>query len=106
MTAEQQRQPPSGSGAGPPPRAEAGLEPELAALVEALAGRVHDVWARRRLAEGWQRGDRRDDDRREHPGLVPYDELPEDEKEYDRHTVAETLKALVALGYRIERVSH
>ena len=79
------------------------LDGDLAALLEVLAGHVHDVWARRRLAEGWRLGAQRDDDRREHPGLVPYDQLPEEEKEYDRHTVAETLKAIIALGYRIER---
>ena len=35
------------------------------------------------------------------PNLVPYVELPDSEKEYDRSTVFETLKAIIALGYRI-----
>jgi hypothetical protein len=83
--------------------AEVELDGELSALVELLAAHVHDVWGRRRLHEGWRHGARRDEARREHPGLVPYDQLPEGEKEYDRQTVAETLKAVIALGYRIAK---
>jgi hypothetical protein len=33
--------------------------------------------------------------------LVPYEELPESEKFYDRAVVTETLKAALALGFRI-----
>jgi class 3 adenylate cyclase/tetratricopeptide (TPR) repeat protein len=71
-------------------------------LTERLAENTHDVWARRRLAEGWRLGTSRRDDRKEHPGLVPYAALPEVEKQYDRNTALETLKAILALGYRIE----
>ena len=35
--------------------------------------------------------------------LVPYDELPESEKEYDRNTAIETLKLIIKLGYKITR---
>jgi len=38
-----------------------------------------------------------------HPDQVPYADLPESETNYDLNTVMETLKAIVALGYRIER---
>jgi hypothetical protein len=55
-----------------------------------------------RLAEGWNYGPHRDDERKLHPGLVVYAELPEAEKEYDRATAVQALKAVVALGYRIE----
>ena len=79
------------------------LPRELSELTEKLAGNSHDNWARQRLAEGWRYGPNRDDDRREHPDLVPYDELPESEKEYDRTTAMETLKAIVVLGYSIEK---
>ncbi len=78
------------------------LPPELLALTELLARQTHDTWMRRRLADGWRYGPRRDDARKEHPGLVPYDDLPESEKEYDRATAQGVLRALVALGYRIE----
>ena len=35
------------------------------------------------------------------PCLAPYDQLPEKEKDYDRATAGETLKAILKLGYRI-----
>ena len=77
------------------------LTPELLALTERLAEHVHDLWSRQRLADGWRYGPRRDDAKKEHPGLVPYAALSELEKEYDRLTALETLKAMVALGYQV-----
>ena len=79
------------------------LSDELVELIELLAGNVHEHWARRRLGEGWRHGPKPDPDAKVHPGLVPYEALSESEKEYDRTTVTETLKAIVALGYRIEK---
>ncbi len=79
------------------------LDDDLLALVEVLARNNHEVWARRRMRDGWRYGPARNDERREHPSLVPYDELSESEKRYDLDTVIETLKATAALGYRIER---
>ena len=79
------------------------LTDDVAELVELLAQNNHDVWARQRMAEGWRYGPRRNDSKKEHPGLVPYKELSESEKDYDRNTVAETLKTVIALGYRIKR---
>jgi hypothetical protein len=73
----------------------------LSVLTERLAEHVHDTWARRRMAEGWTHGPTRDDDAKTHPGLVPYDALPEAEKTYDRQTALETLKALRVLGHDI-----
>ena len=77
------------------------LPADLAALLERLAENTHEVWARGRMAEGWTWGPARDDAGRKHPCLVPYDRLPESEKEYDRATARETLRAVLALGYRI-----
>ena len=79
------------------------LSDELKALGELLAENVHDVWAEGRIRAGWTYGEKRDDDKKQTPCLVPYGELPESEKEYDRNTAYGTLKLLVALGYRIEK---
>jgi RyR domain len=79
------------------------LSAEILALTEMLARNTHDVWARQRIAEGWRYGPQRDDARKEHPGLVPYEELSDSEKEYDRNTALQTLQAIIALGYRIEK---
>jgi hypothetical protein len=70
-----------------------------------LAENAHDVWARRRLSEGWRYGPQRDEARKEHPSLVPYENLPESEKEYDRSVAMETLRAILALGYHIGKDS-
>jgi ryanodine receptor 2 len=72
-------------------------------LVERLAENAHDQWAARRIHEGWSLGPKRDDAKKTTPNLVAYGELPESEKEYDRDLARETLKAIVALGFRIER---
>jgi len=80
------------------------LSDEILQLTEALARNTHAVWAEQRLKTGWTYGPKRDDELKKHPCLVPYDELPETEKEYDRATALGTLKTIVALGFRIVRV--
>lgn len=71
-------------------------------LMEQLAESTHDTWAIKRLEDGWSYGPNRDDVAKHHPCLIPYSELPESEKEYDRKIVSETLKAVYALGYDIQ----
>jgi hypothetical protein len=79
------------------------LSCEVRQLTELLAKNTHNVWAQQRIADGWRYGPKRDDSCKEHPCLVPYEELSDSEKEYDRNTSIETLKAILALGYRIEK---
>jgi len=71
-------------------------------LREVLARKVHENWARLRTAEGWRYGPKRHDGRKEHPGLVPFDELPESEKDYDRETAMESIRTLLELGYTLQ----
>ena len=68
------------------------LPDELTALIERLAENTHENWAALRLADGWTYGPRRDDERKQHPGLVAYAELSEGEKEYDRATAVQASK--------------
>jgi len=77
------------------------LPKELMQLTERLAANVHHHWIQQRQAEQWQYGEKRDDDRKQSPLLVPYEKLPESEKEYDRITARETLKSILALGFTI-----
>lgn len=79
------------------------LPRELQDLLEELAANTHDVWAAQRIAQGWTYGAARDDAAKKHPCLVPYDDLPDTEKEYDRQTAAQTLKAVLQAGYKIVR---
>ena len=78
------------------------LSDDLLELTEKLAENAHDNWAKRRMSEGWTWGRQRDDKSKKHPDLIPYEDLTESEKEYDRKTAMETIKAIIALGYRIE----
>jgi ryanodine receptor 2 len=77
------------------------LADDIRELTEKLAANTHEVWARTRISQGWSYGPQRDDDARKHPCLVRYEQLPESEKEFDRKTAVETLKLILALGYRI-----
>lgn len=78
------------------------LPDKLLQLTEKIAENVHDVWAKGRIAEGWVYGKEKNFERKETPLLVPYNELPENEKNYDRNTAIETLKLIVKLGYQIK----
>ena len=79
------------------------LSDDLLELTEKIAENVHEVWSKGRIAEGWTYGSVRDDAKKETPCLIPYQDLPEREKEYDRRTAMETLKLIIALGYKIEK---
>lgn len=81
------------------------LSPEILLLTELLAENAHEIWAVERFEDGWKYGLKRDDIKKEHPCLVPYAELPDSEKKYDRNVAMETLKAIIAMGYEIEKVS-
>lgn len=79
------------------------LPEELMALAEAISKNVHEVWAQNRIKEGWTYGPIRDDQKRQTPCLVPYDQLPEEEKAYDRNTALGTLKFILSQGFVIRR---
>lgn len=79
------------------------LPEELDGLVESLAKNVHEVWAKSRKDQGWTYGPQRNDQMKQHPCLVPYEELPEEEKDYDRNTAIGTLKLIMKLGFRVTR---
>lgn len=77
------------------------LPEELEQLVEQMSKNVHEVWAETRIQQGWTYGEQRNDELKTHPCLVPYEELPEEEKEYDRNTSVGTLKLIMKLGFKI-----
>ena len=79
------------------------LPEELNVLIEQMSKNVHEVWAQNRLDQGWTYGEERSDALKTHPCLVPYDELPEVEKAYDRDTALETLKLITKLGFKISK---
>ena len=76
---------------------------DLVELTEQIAKNVHEVWATGRLKDGWVYGPMRNDEKKETPCLVPYEDLSEVEKDFDRNTALETLKLILKLGYKISK---
>lgn len=79
------------------------LPEELIPLAEEIAKNVHEVWSKGRMDNDWKYGVERNDAEKLHPCLVPYEELSETEKEFDRNTSQETLKLIMKLGFKIVR---
>jgi hypothetical protein len=79
------------------------LPPDILELAELLAKNTHDVYVQGRLAEGWTYGETRDDQKKTNPTLIPYEDLPGSEQEYDRRTSIETLKVILKLGYTLKK---
>lgn len=79
------------------------LPMELEELIEAMSKIVHEVWAETRISQGWTYGKQRNDELRTHPCLIPYENLPESEKEFDRNTSIGTLKLITKLGFKITK---
>ena len=77
------------------------LPEDLEMLVEQMSKNVHEVWAQTRISQGWTYGEQRNDELKTHPCLIPYEELPEEEREYDRNTSIGTLKLIMKLGFKI-----
>ena len=79
------------------------LPEELNGLIEQMSKNVHEVWAQSRMSQGWSYGEERNDNLKHHPCLIPYEELPEVEKDYDRDTSISTLKLILKLGFTISK---
>ena len=77
------------------------LPEELNVLIEQMAKNVHEVWARSRIEQGWSYGEERNDILKQHPCLIPYEELPEEEREYDYQTTISSFKLIYKLGFKI-----
>jgi ryanodine receptor 2 len=79
------------------------LSEDLKSIVEQLAKNTHENWASVRMRQGWRYGPERSDLLKEHPCLVPFENLLESEKEHDRRIVQEILKTLLKLGFEIHK---
>ena len=75
------------------------LEEDVTDLREAIAENAHDIWAVERMQQGWTYGPERNDELKHNPCMVPYSQLPESEKEYDRQMAMQTIKLMKKLGY-------
>ena len=79
------------------------LDEDLTELQEAIAENAHEIWAKARTEQGWSYGPERNDQKKETPDMVPYCNLPESEKLYDREMAMQTLKLVKKLGFEVKR---
>lgn len=79
------------------------LDEDLMELSEAIAENAHEIWADKRYKEGWRYGPQRDDVLLQHPDMIPYSELTEGEKYYDRDMALNTIRLVRKLGFNITR---
>ena len=77
------------------------LSDDLTELQEAIAENAHEIWAKNRKDQGWSYGSERNDQKKETPDMIPYCNLPESEKLYDREMAMQTLKLVKKLGFEI-----
>ena len=77
------------------------LSEDLSELQEAIAENAHEIWAKNRRDQGWSYGSERNDQKKETPDMIPYCNLPESEKLYDREMAMQTLKLVKKLGFDI-----
>ena len=79
------------------------LPENIIVLREYIAENVHEDWSLQRFKEGWVYGDKTDEDKKVNKDLVPYCELLESEKQYDRDMAYDTLRMLYKMDYVIEK---
>jgi hypothetical protein len=73
------------------------LPDEVKGIIEILAKNTHENWAKKRIDEGWIYGNKRNDIKKHHPGLISYENLSEEEKEYDRQTAINAIKLIIKM---------
>ncbi len=73
------------------------------ALVELLAKMEHNRWWAHMSLSGWKYGKERKDKKKIHPYLIPYEELTEEIKQYDRDTVLNMAALLSKLNLKIQQ---
>ncbi|GBG24003.1 Ankyrin repeat domain-containing protein 1 [Hondaea fermentalgiana] len=81
------------------------LSASTESLARRLARNMHNVWCKIKLEQGWQYSRTRDDARKLHPALVPFENLAPEDAKYNTHMCQETVKLIILLGFRLESPS-
>jgi len=71
--------------------------------VEDLAKSEHQRWYESKIKTGWKYGDPRDDAKKLHPSILPWEEISEGEREKDRMMVREIPDIVAAAGMTLAR---
>jgi class 3 adenylate cyclase/tetratricopeptide (TPR) repeat protein len=75
------------------------------ARVEELAIVEHDRWMKDRRDHGWTYAPTRDNRRKYHPLLVPWEQLNEVEKQKDRDTVRNLPRLIAKAGFTVRKIA-
>jgi hypothetical protein len=90
-------------------RSSTDLDPPLfrfqPAEIEVLARMEHERWYHAKRAQGWAYAPgKQDRDKKTHPALLPWDELPEADQEIDRQAMRDLPALLASVGFEIDRL--
>ncbi|XP_056903963.1 ryanodine receptor 2-like isoform X5 [Takifugu flavidus] len=77
------------------------LPPQLEDIREKMAENIHQLWAMDKIDLGWTFGPVRDEVKKNDPGLVEFSKLSEPERNQNLHIAQDTLRTLLAFGFRI-----
>lgn len=77
------------------------LPESILELRDCIAQSIHENWSVNKVDAGYKWGEARNDAEKTHPGLCEYDKLSEDEKSYDIDLFFETIKTVIAIGYKV-----
>jgi len=77
------------------------MEPFRPEQIERMAQMEHERWCQNKSQAGWRFGPRKDERKRRHPDLVPWDHLPETEREKNRAFVRRIPALLFETGFQI-----
>ena len=72
--------------------------------IENLAESEHIRWTEERSVEGWKLGPQRNKDQKTTPWLIPYSQLPDEVKEFDRDAVRTIPAILARIDLKVMRI--
>ena len=70
-----------------------------------MARLEHELWCQAKESDGWTYGEQRDENKRTHPDLVSWDNLPEGEREKNLTVVRQIPALLARIGFQIDRLA-
>eukprot|EP00002_Diphylleia_rotans_P030318 TRINITY_DN621_c0_g3_i1.p1 TRINITY_DN621_c0_g3~~TRINITY_DN621_c0_g3_i1.p1 ORF type:complete len:392 (-),score=109.13 TRINITY_DN621_c0_g3_i1:148-1323(-) len=77
----------------------------FASMADEMAEYIHDVWTKSKLDDGWRFAPVRDNQQKHHHNMVPYNELKQDDKNYDIKMAEKTIKLILYFGYNIDKIT-
>jgi hypothetical protein len=73
--------------------------------IKKMARLEHELWRQAKEADGWIYGEQRDENKRTHPDLIIWNDLPEGEREKNLAVVRQMPALLARIGFQIDHVA-